>query len=85
VGAGEAHVALRMLRGLETVDAIAFGWDAGRPLPEPGTALDLVGTLQRDTFGGMPRLRLRVLDMADATVSPLLARRLPAPELARAG
>jgi single-stranded-DNA-specific exonuclease len=85
VGANEAHVALRMLRGLETFDAIAFGWDAARPMPEPGTALDLVGTLERDTFGGMPRLRLRVLDMADATASPLLGRRLPPRQLARAG
>ena len=85
VGAGEAHVGLRMLRGLETFDAIAFGWDAARGLPEVGTALDLVGTLERDTFGGMPRLRMRVLDMADTAASPLLARRLPPRELARAG
>jgi len=85
VGARESHVALRMLRGLETFDAIAFGWDAERALPEAGMALDLVGTLERDTFGGMPRLRLRVLDMADASASPLLARRLPPRQLARAG
>lgn len=85
VGARESHVALRMLRGLETVDAIAFGWDAARGLPEAGMALDLVGTLERDTFGGMPRLRLRVLDMADASASPLLARRLPPRRLAPAG
>lgn len=85
IGAKEAHVAFRMLRGLETVDAIAFGVDAERELPEDGTALDLVGTLERDTFGGMPRLRLRVLDFADAAASPLMARRLPPMELARAG
>jgi hypothetical protein len=74
-----------MLRGAETFDAIAFGWDAARALPEAGVALDLVGTLERDSFGGMPRLRLRVLDMADASASPLLARRLPPRQLARAG
>ena len=85
IGAKEAHVSLRMLRGLETVDAIAFGVDAERELPDEGTELDLVGTLERDEFGGMPRLRLRVIDYADAAVSPLVARRLPAVELARAG
>jgi len=85
VGSRESHLALRMLRGRETFDAIAFGWDASRLLPEAGTAIDLVGTLERDTFGGMPRLRLRVIDLADAAASPLLARRGAPPELARAG
>ena len=85
IGAKEAHVSFRMLRGLETVDAIAFGVDAERELPEEGTELDLVGTLERDEFGGMPRLRLRVIDYAHAAVSPLVARRHPAVELARAG
>jgi hypothetical protein len=74
-----------MRRGIETVDAIAFGLDAARPLPEPGDAIDLVGTLERDVFGGLPRLRLRVVDFAHADASPLLARRLPPRELARAG
>ncbi len=85
IGAREAHVSFRMLRGLESVDAIAFGVDAERELPEEGTELDLVGTLERDEFGGMPRLRLRVIDYADAAASPLVARRHPAVELARAG
>ena len=85
IGAREAHISFRMLRGLETVDAIAFGVDADRKLPEEGTELDLVGTLERDEFGGMPRLRLRVIDWADAAASPLVARRHPAVELARAG
>jgi single-stranded-DNA-specific exonuclease len=83
IGAKESHVALRMLRGYETIDAIAFGVDAERELPEEGMALDLVGTLERDEFGGMPRLRLRVVDWADTTASPLLARRRPL--LAKAG
>jgi single-stranded-DNA-specific exonuclease len=85
VGAREQHVSLRLRRGLETFDAIAFGLDGERPLPAPGDAIDLIGTLERDSFGGMPRLRLRVLDFADTAASPLLARRLPRPELARAG
>ncbi len=85
IGAREAHVAFRMLRGLVTVDAVAFEVDAERELPEEGTELDLVGTLERDTFGGMPRLRLRVVDFAEAAASPLLARRRPSVELARAG
>ena len=85
VGPNEAHLAFRMRRGLETFDAIAFGIDAGRTLPEPEDELDLVGTLERDAFGGMPRLRLRVLDYATSSASPLLARRLPPVELARAG
>jgi len=84
VGATEQHVALRMRRGLETFDAIAFGLDAERPLPEPGDEVDLVGTLERDDFAGMPRLRLRVVDFAHRLSSPLMARRLP-PVLARAG
>jgi single-stranded-DNA-specific exonuclease len=85
VGPSEAHVALRMQRGLETFDAIAFGHDPARPLPEPGARLDLVGTLERDTFGGLPRLRLRVIDFADAGASPILARQISPPALARAG
>lgn len=85
VGAREQHVALKMRRGIETFDAIAFGLDTARPLPEPGDAVDLVGTLERDVFGGMPRLRLRIVDFAHADASPLLGRRLPTRELARAG
>jgi single-stranded-DNA-specific exonuclease len=85
VGASEAHVAFRLRRGLETFDAVAFGLDAGRPLPEPDSAVDLVGTLERDTFGGMPRLRLRLLDFADSASSPLRARRAPVPALAPTG
>ncbi|HJP72284.1 MAG TPA: single-stranded-DNA-specific exonuclease RecJ [Candidatus Limnocylindria bacterium] len=85
VGAREQHVALRLRRGLETFDAIAFGLEADRQLPEPGDEVDLVGTLERDSFGGMPRLRLRIVDFAHTAASPLLARRLPQPELARAG
>ena len=84
VGAAEQHVALRMRRGLETFDAIAFGLEPERPLPEPGDEVDLVGTLERDDFGGMPRLRLRVIDFAHRASSPLMARRLP-PVLALAG
>jgi hypothetical protein len=83
VGAKDSHLALRMRRGLETFDAIAFGHDVDRPLPEPGVALDLVGTLERDDFGGLPRLRMRALDFAETAASPLLARRLPPRELAR--
>lgn len=85
VGATEAHVAFRLRRGLETFDAIAFGHDLERALPEPGAEVDLVGTLERDTFGGMPRLRLRVVDFAESAHSPLRSRRLPPRELARAG
>lgn len=85
VGAKEAHAAFRLRRGLETFDAIAFGLEIGRPLPEPGTDLDLVGTLERDAFGGMPRLRFRVIDYAESAMSPLVARRVPPPVLAAAG
>jgi len=77
VGPSERHVAFRLRRGRETLDAIAFGWDQDRALPEPDVDLDLVGTLERDTFGGMPRLRIRVLDVAATDASPLLSRRLP--------
>ena len=76
VGAKGDHLALRMRRGPEVFDAIAFGTPTDRPLPEPGIALDLVGTLERDLFQGLPRLRIRVVDYADAAASPLAARRL---------
>lgn len=85
VGPKAQHVAFRLRRGLETFDAIAFGLDADRPLPAPGDGVDLVGTLERDVFGGMPRLRLRLIDFALTDTSPLLARRAPRAELARAG
>jgi single-stranded-DNA-specific exonuclease len=89
VGATEAHIAFRMRRGLEAFDAVAFGAPAERPLPETGSAVDLVGTLERDTFQGIERLRLRVIDYAESAASPLLARRLAhaaraAPQLAAA-
>jgi single-stranded-DNA-specific exonuclease len=89
VGATEAHIGFRMRRGLETFDAVAFGAPAERPLPEAGDALDLVGTLEKDSFQGIERLRLRVIDYAHSEASPLLARRLAhvarAPQLAAAG
>ncbi|MEP6807814.1 MAG: hypothetical protein ABI978_04365 [Chloroflexota bacterium] len=75
VGSDGDHVSLRMRRGNEVFDAIAFGTPADRPLPEPGAAIDLVGTLERDVFQGLPRLRIRVADYADAGASPLVARR----------
>jgi single-stranded-DNA-specific exonuclease len=76
VGVSEAHIAFRMRRGLEAFDAVAFGAPDQRPLPEPGSAVDLVGTLERDTFQGIERLRLRVIDYADSAASPLIARRI---------
>ena len=85
VGPREQHVAFRLRRGIETFDAIAFGVDADRSMPAPGDELDLVGTMERDVFGGLPRLRLRVLDFAHRAASPLLARRLPAPVAAGTG
>ncbi len=75
VGSGEDHVAFRMRRGAETIDAIAFGTPADRELPEPGSMLDLVGTLEEDAFQGNPRLRLRVTDYAHGDASPLAQRR----------
>jgi len=75
VGSGDAHLSLRMRRGVEVFDAIAFGMPADRPLPVAGAAIDLVGTLERDSFQGLPRLRLRVVDYADSAASPLAARR----------
>ena len=77
VGQREQHASFRLKRGFETFDAVAFGLDAQRALPEVGDAIDLVGTVERDEFGGQPRLRLRVMDFAHADASPLLARRLP--------
>jgi single-stranded-DNA-specific exonuclease len=82
VGADGAHMAFRMLRGAETFDAIAFRVDADRGMPEEGTPLDLVGTLERDTFQGEARLRLHVLDFAHADASPIAERRLAAVPLA---
>jgi single-stranded-DNA-specific exonuclease len=78
IGPDGKHLALRMLRGAQTFDAIAFGEPNDRPLPEGGSRLDVVGTLERDTFQDEPRLRLRVVDYATADASPLAARRLGA-------
>lgn len=75
VGNGGDHVSFRMRRGVEAFDAIAFGTPAERELPEEGSAVDLVGTLEQDTFQGVPRLRLRVTDYAHAEASPLAERR----------
>ena len=74
VGAEGQHLAMRLQRGAEAFDAIAFGAPAERPPPEAGRLLDVVGTLQRDTFNGQARLRLRTLDWAEASDSPLRAR-----------
>lgn len=89
VGSDADHVLLRLRRGVEVFDGIAFATPADRPLPEPGSAVDLVARLERDLYQGIPRLRLRVLDYADAAASPLAARRLApvtmAPAAAAAG
>ena len=82
VGNNGDHVSLRMRRGVETFDAIAFGTPSERELPEEGSMVDLVGTLERDTFQGLPRLRLRVTDYAAAEVSPLADRRRQAAAVA---
>ena len=76
VGVDDGHVSFRLRRGYQTLDAIAFGAGLDRDLPEPETALDVVGYLERRTFDGEPRLQLRVLDYATADVSPLAARRV---------
>jgi single-stranded-DNA-specific exonuclease len=83
VGASGDHLALRLRRGAAVFDAIGFGTPTDRPLPEIGAAIDLVATLERDLFQGMPRLRLRLVDYADAAASPLVERRTVAIELAR--
>jgi hypothetical protein len=87
VGPKLQHLALRLRRGLEAFDAVEFNADTDREAPEAGARIDLVGTLERDDFGGFPRLRLRLIDFADARESPLVGRRrLAAPlALARAG
>jgi len=82
VGAGADHLSMRLLRGVETIDAIAFGLAAERETPPDGTAVDVVAFLESRTVEGEPRLQLRVLDYATSDASPLAARRLrvPAPE-----
>jgi len=81
VGPEGRHLALRMRRGMEVFDAIAFGAGPERLLPEPGEPLDLVGTLERDLFEGQPRLRIRLIDWASAALSPIRARGGAAREL----
>ena len=76
VGSEGRHLAMRLLKGNEAFDAIAFAEPADRPMPGEGDALDLVGTLESDTFGGIPRLRMRVVDFAHSSASPLLGRRI---------
>ena len=74
VGLEERHLAFRLRKGLEAFDAIAFGLPAEREVPVEGSGIDVVGTLERDSFQGLPRLRVRVADFADAAASPLRAR-----------
>jgi len=83
VGVHAQHVAFKLRRGIETLDAIAFGIEGDRPMPEVGDEVDLVGTIERDEFVGMPRYRLRLIDFAHSAASPLVTRRMPL--LARAG
>ena len=69
VGADGEHLTMRhAARGRDVRCHRASGCRR-RPLPEPGSLLDLVGTLERDEFQGEPRLRLRVLDYADAAAA----------------
>jgi single-stranded-DNA-specific exonuclease len=75
VGADGRHLSLRMRRGAETIDAVAFGHPNDGPLPEAGDAVDLVGTLERDVWQGEQRLRIRIVDLAHAGASPLRDRR----------
>jgi single-stranded-DNA-specific exonuclease len=77
VGADADHVAFKLLRGRETIDAIAFRVPGDRELPEAGSAIDVVATLERDRFQGEPRLRLRISDYASSEASPVAARRRP--------
>lgn len=75
VGPGANHLSMRLRRGPETIDAIAFGVEEGRETPEAGVAIDVVGTLESRTFDGEPRLQLRVVDYATSDASPLVGRR----------
>ncbi|HEY7738806.1 MAG TPA: DHH family phosphoesterase, partial [Candidatus Limnocylindria bacterium] len=75
VGTDASHLSMRMRKGLETLDAIAFGLDPERPTPEPGSAIDLVATLESRTFEGEARLQLRLIDYASSAASPLRERR----------
>lgn len=78
VGAGADHLSIRLRRGAETIDGIAFSVGAERETPPAGAAIDVVATLEERTFEGEPRLQLRVLDYATADASPLAGRRTPA-------
>ena len=82
VGPDDGHVVLRMLRGPESFDAIAFDTPPDRPLPGPATPLDIVATLETDRWMGQPRMRLRVRDYADTAASPLVERRAAAAPVA---
>ena len=77
MGATGNHLRMRLLRGAETIDAMAFG-TGEIALPAEGDRLDVAATLEQDTFGGLPRLRLRLIDWATPDHSPLAARRRPA-------
>ncbi|HEY7452824.1 MAG TPA: single-stranded-DNA-specific exonuclease RecJ [Candidatus Limnocylindria bacterium] len=80
VGADSAHLSLRLRKGLETIDGIAFGLAEDRPTPEPGSAIDVLATLESRTFDGEHRLQLRLVDYASADASPLVGRRRAVPE-----
>ncbi|MFN2484745.1 MAG: single-stranded-DNA-specific exonuclease RecJ, partial [Candidatus Limnocylindria bacterium] len=83
-GAEDSHLVLRMLRGYESIDAVAFDTPVQRTLPEVGMRLDIVATIDAGRWMGEPRLRLRVRDYAEAPESPIAARRAVAPVAATA-
>lgn len=74
-GASGGHLVIRLLRGYESIDAIQFDVPPTRAAPEPGMRLDVVATIERDDWLGLPRFRLRLLDYAEAAASPLASRR----------
>jgi single-stranded-DNA-specific exonuclease len=81
VGADANHLSFRLRKGIETLDAIVFGLDADRPTPEPGMALDVVGTLESRVLDGEPRLQLRLVDYASSDASPLVGRKRSTPSM----
>ena len=64
VGSDRAHLKLRVASGDGVWDAIAFR--QGEMLSEAHGRVDMVYTIGRDDWGGMPRVQLNVLDLRSA-------------------
>ena len=76
--AGEAHAQLTLRKGLEVLDAIAFGRADLVGAVNEGDAIDVVARIGSRAWGGYESLQLDIRDVAPAGTLAALRARLPA-------